>query len=161
MGIRRSMERVSVLPFDTLVLRPIFLADRFLGEGVWNRLDRATAVLSRGAGKAFRSSAAAAGGLHALSAAMELVDRCEAMVGVRGGWEIVDEKTVLRQVPACPFLHRLSGHPTFCRRLGLTMGKEALTAAFPNQKIEFDILGTLSAGDPCCTYRLHLRDDSN
>ena len=158
MDTRRPMERFSALLFDTLVLRPIILADRFLGERVWDPLDRVTGTLSRTAGKALRSAASTAAGSHPLSAAMDLIDRCEAMVGARGGWEVVDEKTVLRKVPDCPFLPRLSGNPTFCRRLGLTMGREALATAFPGQRIDFEILGTLSGGDPCCTYRLQLRE---
>lgn len=150
------LENLSLRLFDTFVLRPITFADRFLGQGVWDPLDKAFATLSRTAGRVLRSSLSTEGP-HSLSAAMELVDRCEGWVGVKGTWEIVDERTVLRKVPDCPFLKRLSGNPTFCTRLGLTMGKEALCTAFPDQTIDFEIQSTLSQGDPCCTYRLHLQ----
>jgi len=156
MSLASIRERMSAGLFDRFVLHPITLAGRLLGDGAWNSMDRITARLSRAAGRAMRARRGAAGEPHALSGAMALVDRCEGWVGIRGGWEIVDERTVLRKVPHCPFLNRLSGSSAFCTRLGLTMGKEALAGAFPGQAIEFDILSTLSQGDPCCTYRLHL-----
>ena len=158
MDRRRSLEKILALLFDNLFLRPVYLADQVLGENIWLPLDRVTGVISRTAGRVLRSSISTSGA-HPLSAAMELIDRCEGWVGVRGGWEIVDEQTVLRKVPDCPFLHRLSGKPAFCQRLGLTMGRDALATVFPGQKIEFEILSTLSAGDPCCTYRLHISPD--
>ena len=154
----RALETLSSRLFDTFVLHPITMADRFLGKGAWDSLDKATGTLSRAVGRILRTSLSAEGP-HSLSAAMELVDRCEGWVGVKGTWEIVDERTVLRKVPDCPFLKRLSGKPTFCTRLGLTMGKETLCTAFPDQKIDFEIQSTLSQGDPSCTYRLHLRPD--
>ncbi len=159
MNAGRMLEKVSAGLFSRFVLGPINLADRFLGEGIWDPLDRTTQTLSRAAGRILRSSLSPKG-THPLSAAMDLVDRCEGWVGVRGDWEIVDDRTVLRKVPECPFLHRLSGRPTFCTRLGLTMGREALASAFPDQGIEFEILSTLSRGDDCCTYRLHLRGNA-
>jgi len=151
------MERISAGLFDQLVLRPITLAGRLLGEDAWRAMDRATESLSRQAGKWMKRRLSAEGP-HPLSSAMELVDRCEGWVGIQGSWEIVDERTVLRRVPHCPFLHRLSGSPAFCNRLGLTMGREALAAAFPNREIDFEILSTLSNGNDCCTYRIHLKN---
>lgn len=154
----RMLEKVSAELFSSFVLGPINLADRFFGEGIWDPLDRTTQALSRMVGKALRSTLSQEGP-HPLSPAMDLVDRCEGWVGVRGAWEVVDDRTVLRRVTECPFLKRLSGLPTFCTRLGLTMGKEALASAFPDQKIDFEILSTLSGGDACCTYRLHLNEE--
>jgi len=157
MSVTTARERVSGVLFDQLVLRPITLAGARMGERAWVPMDRATAALSRLAGAVLARRPRPGGG-HPLAAAMELVDRCEAWVGIHGGWEIVDERTVLRKVPRCPFRERLSGSSAFCTRLGLTMGREALSAAFPRQAIDFQILSTLSQGHDCCTYRLHLRD---
>jgi hypothetical protein len=120
-------------------------------------MDRVTGSLSRLTGRVVRRRLAT-DGPHPLSSAMELTDLCEGWVGIKGDWEIVDEQTVLRKVPNCPFLERLSGSSTFCTRLGLTMGREALISAFPRQEIDFQILSTLSQGDACCTYLLHLKN---
>jgi hypothetical protein len=38
------------------------------------------------------------------------------------------------------------------------MGRAALAGAFPNQELEFEILSTLSLGNDCCTYRIHLKN---
>jgi len=150
-------ERISAGLFDQLVLRPITLAGRLMGEPAWRSMDRVTGSLSRLTGRVMRQRMNAEGP-HPLSPAMELTDLCEGWVGIRGNWEIVDEQTVLRKVPNCPFLERLSGSSTFCTRLGLTMGRETLATAFPKQEIDFQILSTLSLGEPCCTYRIHLKN---
>jgi len=150
------LERVSSRCFDTLVLLPITVAHRRLGEDIWNPLDRVAGLLSRYAGLIL-GPIISGSGEHKLSSAMELIDRVEALVGVRGSWEILDDKTVLRKVPSCPFAERLSRSSSFCMRLGVTMGQQALSHAFPEKQIDFEILSTISNGDPCCSYRIRLR----
>lgn len=69
--------------FDRLVLFPITVAQRTLGEGIWNPLDQVTGTLSRVAGR-IMGPFLSGRGMHQLSSAMELVDKVEAAVGVRG-----------------------------------------------------------------------------
>ena len=151
--ISRLAQRVSGRLFEALVLVPVTTAHRLAGEGVWDRLDPATGTLSRVAGTVI-GPLVKGKSAHRLSRAMEFIDRVEAAVGVYGTWEQVDEKTVLRKVPSCPFAKRLSGSSAFCTRLGTTMGKEALRSAFPEHEIKFEILSTISQGHSCCTYKL-------
>lgn len=151
--IGRLAQKISGRLFDALVLVPLTTAHRLAGEGVWDRLDPATGTLSRVAGRVV-GPLVKGQSAHRLSRAMEFIDRVEAAVGVYGTWEHVDERTVLRKVPSCPFAKRLSRSSSFCTRLGTTMGKEALKSAFPEEGIEFEILSTISQGHPCCTYKL-------
>ncbi len=147
------LEGISSRCFDVLVLLPIRTAHRLIGDEVWDRLEPVTASLSRTVGKVMGPFMKTTGH-HQLSRAMAFIDTVEAIVGVHGTWEVVDDATVVRKVPACPFGRKLSSSPSFCTRLGSIMGKEALRSAFPEQGIEFEIHSTISQGHPCCTYKL-------
>jgi hypothetical protein len=139
--------------FAASCLAPIRLASRVLPEQIWPPLEwlgkRTAAAAARLTRPALND------GPHRLQAAMEFVHLAESLVGIAGDWEIIDKDSAVRRVYRCPHARRLEGTTGFCTRLGAALGQGLSESLVDDpDTVRFEVLSTLSQGDPCCEYRL-------
>jgi len=114
-----------------------------------------TAISFRVAGGVLRPVIAAEK-KEALYVATVLMDRIEGFLGIKGAWEVLDERSAVRKVHACPFARRLHGSSQFCTLLGGAMGRESVAGLYPGREVVFEVRRTLSQGEPFCEYFLRV-----
>ncbi len=150
-----GIEKISALIFDAAVLVPLKIVHRIGGDSIWPPLEAVTAISSRVAGGVLRP-VIGADNKAALPVAIVLMDRIEAFLGIEGTWEMLDEKSAVRKVRACPFAGRLHGSSQFCTLLGGAMGRESVAGLYPGREVVFEVRRTLSQGEPFCEYFLRV-----
>ena len=139
--------------FDAAVLTPLCWGHGRIGAGMWPPLEVGCRSVTRLAGRIASPLALLARG-STLGPAMMFVDLAEGIFGITGEWEIVDDATVIRRVPSCPFAAKLRDKNTteFCTILGLALGEGFMAGFGPRGTLSFEIRSTISCGGACCEY---------
>lgn len=150
-----ALVRCASAIFEHGFLRPAGAGAALLGEGLWQRLEPVGGWLAWGCAAASAPFLRELGP-HPLAAAVGFIELAESLVGIRGDWEIVDERVALRHVHHCPFAARGRVPVAFCWRLGLRLGQQLVRPLAGPGGIDFSMLATISRGEPTCEYRLEL-----
>ena len=142
--------------FSTTVLGPIRLGSALQPHAIWPALERLSYRVAGGAARAVRPLLARRMD-HPLRAAMRFVHLAEALVGIEGEWEVLDPQTAVRRVHRCPHARSLHHTTEFCTRLGAALGQGLAERLVDDPSVRFEVLGCLSQGNPCCEYRLTIK----
>ncbi len=143
--------RLAARLFSSLVIVPVRLAHRALGDGIWSPLEALAAGLGAVAGTVARPLLGSGPPeAHPLAPVVRLTNLVEGSLGIEGTDEFLDPETARRTVHRCPFAADLTYATQFCTRLGCTAGKAASRSIVPGS--DFEVLATLSRGDPHCEY---------
>ena len=153
--IHAGLTRAVAVAFEGTVLLPMRLAHAVTGDALWPPVEAVTAVSTRAVGTATRRLLSP-DGKEALSLSIALMDRAEALFGIEGAWERLDETSAVKRVPTCPFADRLHRTHRFCTLIGGAMGREFVAALYPDREVVFEVRKTLSQGSPFCEYYLRV-----
>ena len=85
---------------------------------------------------------------------MHIVDWADGLIGAEGDWVKIGSTRAVKRITSCPYAERLKASPAFCTKLGVTMGREAFRAYYPEAKVCYAIPQTKSQGASYCEYLL-------